>query len=103
MHLLTEAELILENQKVAQPEQRYILAEMDRYFFHPSVGVSTFDRMNSEWKDVNAQVQAGAPLLRRSEEHTSELQSLMRISYAVLCLKQKRIKSEAHITKTITT
>src|SRR3546814_8998958 len=26
----------------------------------------------------------------RSEEHTSELQSLMRISYAVLCLKQKK-------------
>src|SRR3546814_9487673 len=26
----------------------------------------------------------------RSEEHTSELQSLMRISYAVFCLKQKR-------------
>src|SRR3546814_6224525 len=26
---------------------------------------------------------------RRSEEHTSELQSLMRISYAVFCLKQK--------------
>src|SRR3546814_5587433 len=26
---------------------------------------------------------------RRSEEHTSELQSLMRISYAVLCLKKK--------------
>src|SRR3546814_5637671 len=36
---------------------------MDRYFSHLSVGVSTFDRMNSEWKDVNAQVQAGAPLL----------------------------------------
>src|SRR3546814_4425776 len=28
--------------------------------------------------------------LRRSEEHTSELQSLMRISYAVLCLKKKK-------------
>src|SRR3546814_10385005 len=28
--------------------------------------------------------------LGRSEEHTSELQSLMRISYAVLCLKQKK-------------
>src|SRR3546814_1939904 len=27
----------------------------------------------------------------RSEEHTSELQSLMRISYAVFCLKQKKI------------
>src|SRR3546814_9725600 len=32
----------------------------------------------------------GAPLAR-SEEHTSELQSLMRISYAVLCLKTKTI------------
>src|SRR3546814_3275736 len=29
---------------------------------------------------------------RRSEEHTSELQSLMRISYAVFCLKKKTIK-----------
>src|SRR3546814_4724488 len=28
----------------------------------------------------------------RSEEHTSELQSLMRISYAVFCLKQKKIQ-----------
>src|SRR3546814_5469607 len=29
-------------------------------------------------------------LIRRSEEHTSELQSLMRISYAVFCLKKKK-------------
>src|SRR3546814_9981329 len=29
---------------------------------------------------------------RRSEEHTSELQSLMRISYAVFCLKKKKTK-----------
>src|SRR3546814_9283256 len=32
------------------------------------------------------------PSGRRSEEHTSELQSLMRISYAVFCLKQKIIR-----------
>src|SRR3546814_3161965 len=30
----------------------------------------------------------------RSEEHTSELQSLMRISYAVFCLKKKNIKTK---------
>src|SRR3546814_8320065 len=30
----------------------------------------------------------------RSEEHTSELQSLMRISYAVFCLKQKKRKQK---------
>src|SRR3546814_9259184 len=29
-------------------------------------------------------------LIQRSEEHTSELQSLMRISYAVFCLKKKK-------------
>src|SRR3546814_5395261 len=31
-------------------------------------------------------------LTARSEEHTSELQSLMRISYAVFCLKKKKVK-----------
>src|SRR3546814_2145622 len=31
-----------------------------------------------------------SPLRPRSEEHTSELQSLMRISYAVFCLKKKK-------------
>src|SRR3546814_4892629 len=34
----------------------------------------------------------------RSEEHTSELQSLMRISYAVFCLKKKRIHCIISIT-----
>src|SRR3546814_9180551 len=34
---------------------------------------------------------------RRSEEHTSELQSLMRISYAVFCLKKKHRKSTSTI------
>src|SRR3546814_2634003 len=47
--------------------------------------------------------QPPAPLVavdeRRSEEHTSELQSLMRISYAVFCLKKKK----KHKTKTIHT
>src|SRR3546814_10469191 len=33
------------------------------------------------------------PLQQRSEEHTSELQSLMRISYAVFCLKKKKKKT----------
>src|SRR3546814_4123586 len=32
----------------------------------------------------------------RSEEHTSELQSLMRISYAVFCLKKKHTHTEHH-------
>src|SRR3546814_3153369 len=37
----------------------------------------------------------GRPTIR-SEEHTSELQSLMRISYAVFCLKKKKHKINTH-------
>src|SRR3546814_1649886 len=44
---------------------------------------------------------------RRSEEHTSELQSLMRISYAVFCLKKKKdkiqLKSLKHTTYNMNT
>src|SRR3546814_4711833 len=39
----------------------------------------------------------------RSEEHTSELQSLMRISYAVFCLKKKKTISQTIITTQHTT
>src|SRR3546814_10781932 len=39
--------------------------------------------------DINTDF-LGKPYLVRSEEHTSELQSLMRISYAVFCLKKKK-------------
>src|SRR3546814_7752294 len=49
----------------------------------------------------NREISAAAPerLARsiragRSEEHTSELQSLMRISYAVFCLKKKKIRKQ---------
>src|SRR3546814_8597288 len=39
----------------------------------------------------------------RSEEHTSELQSLMRISYAVFCLKKKKKTNKQQIKHTQTT
>src|SRR3546814_9316662 len=38
-----------------------------------------------------AKLPGGQPIrLRRSEEHTSEIQSLMRLSYAVFCMKNKK-------------
>src|SRR3546814_1851292 len=39
---------------------------------------------------------------RRSEEHTSELQSLMRISYAVFCLKKKKKQYDQHLNQNST-
>src|SRR3546814_7387015 len=49
------------------------------------------DRVARQVRPVPARASAGA----RSEEHTSELQSLMRISYAVFCLKKKK-KTKKH-------
>src|SRR3546814_7397887 len=43
--------------------------------------------------EQRAEIARKAAAKRRSEEHTSELQSLMRISYAVFCLKKKRTAS----------
>src|SRR3546814_3384695 len=42
---------------------------------------------------VELEVERHRPTALRSEEHTSELQSLMRISYAVFCLKKKKINN----------
>src|SRR3546814_5994119 len=42
-------------------------------------------------------MQRQTPVRRRSEEHTSELQSLMRISYAVFCLTKKN-KTKTNVT-----
>src|SRR3546814_5317117 len=44
-------------------------------------------------------VQAWNRRHQRSEEHTSELQSLMRISYAVFCLKKKKKKKQKYNSK----
>src|SRR3546814_4013358 len=59
---------------------------------HPAAGAAGVERR---------EIPAGRrrPAARRSEEHTSELQSLMRISYAVFCLKKKK---NNHINKTTT-
>src|SRR3546814_4606893 len=48
------------------------------------------ERMLGEMSELEARRDAAACPHRRSEEHTSELQSLMRISYAVFCLKKKK-------------
>src|SRR3546814_10906580 len=62
-----------------------------------SVPVYKKSALQRRWRDVRcaAQHYGASPSAhqRRSEEHTSELQSLMRISYAVFCLKKKTTHS----------
>lgn len=68
MYILTEATLLLHDHEFKSPEQRYILGELVRYFTHDSVGVSTFDRMNPEWKELVLKVQTRAGLQKTSPE-----------------------------------
>src|SRR3546814_8109276 len=59
----------------------------DKFFFH-------LGRRQDLFSDIGNHQGQGIPcLVERSEGHTSELQSLMRISYAVFCLKKKKKKN----------
>src|SRR3546814_8477609 len=56
--------------------------------FSDGVGYGWIDSLRA-WANAQVSDEALALDAERSEEHTSELQSLMRISYAVSCLKKK--------------
>src|SRR3546814_6313954 len=62
---------------------------------HPALGLSEIRLMSAPYLRLKAAV--GFP--KRSEEHTSELQSLMRISYAVFCLKKKKVDGKDYATE----
>src|SRR3546814_3730686 len=56
--------------------------------------ISSIGRSPSTVREKTDRTTVNMLRTRRSEEHTSELQSLMRISYAVFCLKKKKRKKE---------
>src|SRR3546814_7417734 len=68
--------------QLREPSERELARGGPVYFLHNDV--ESIGRMQRQ--------------LSRSEEHTSELQSLMRISYAVFCLKKKQILSSSSST-----
>src|SRR3546814_7565457 len=72
-----------------------IMASIDHRRFRPAVeGVDAQHGIPLPCQPVGHLAEGGAQTANvgRSEEHTSELQSLMRISYAVFCLKKKTKK-----------
>src|SRR3546814_10568279 len=65
--------------------------------------VETRSILSSTLREIISEPPFPASIIRRSEEHTSELQSLMRISYAVFCLKKKNTKHTSDQTHHIDT
>src|SRR3546814_9530753 len=64
--------------------------------------ICTYRWSNKFWNKVSVcfQQPRGVERIKRSEEHTSELQSLMRNSYAVFCLKKKKKHTQIrHLTR----
>src|SRR3546814_5463704 len=88
-----EARMILGVQR-RRPAERDAASALDLRNREARVGAADIDRDDGLAHDSPLCGEAAA---FRSEEHTSELQSLMRISYAVFCLKKK-----THTTTTIT-
>src|SRR3546814_3459704 len=58
--------------------------------FAARLGRDIGEQLAAAWTETLA-IEPQLDCVTRSEEHTSELQSLMRISYAVFCLKKKHI------------
>src|SRR3546814_10287881 len=76
----------------------------DTLFPYTTLFRSSGSRAPLRWGSENPAIHGRAAKHGRSEEHTSELQSLMRISYAVFCLKKKKHNEEkAQICKKHTT
>lgn len=73
MNILTEAMLLLNSDDIESTTQRYLLKELIRYFSHQSVGVSTHDRMNTEWRQLVSDVQAGVQLSKSSQDVTNSV------------------------------
>src|SRR3546814_125734 len=64
---------------------------------HLTIRRDRFRPVASAWPTNPVRIQRSRDAPRRSEEHTSELQSLMRISYAVFCLKKKNITTHIKV------
>src|SRR3546814_6441397 len=77
---------------VDQPRERLMVWPMET--IDPLVAISSRVARNdvavARRRDQRGMIGLAMQIYHRSEEHTSELQSLMRISYAVFCLKQKK-------------
>src|SRR3546814_9488715 len=92
--VLTRAPLLVVSQpnyvkKVVFPLEVLAWVSLLSSLFHALAGLLLLVVVNGIWGTGFAWPQLLLPLVR-SEEHTSELQSLMRISYAVFCLKKKK-------------
>jgi hypothetical protein len=69
----TQCQLLLKNDGVQDEDQVFILSEILRYLESDRSGISHFDQMNVEWKDVVNKVKSNASLAKTSDEVQSTI------------------------------
>ncbi|WP_044025588.1 hypothetical protein [Roseobacter litoralis] len=68
MYVLTEADLLLSQDLIADTDQRLLLNELRRFLTHESAGVKGFDRMPKEWAELNKLVSSGGVISSKSSD-----------------------------------
>lgn len=68
MYVLTEADLLISNNSVADNDQNFILSELARFLTHPSAGVKGFDAMPKAWGEVAQVVRNGGAITPTSSD-----------------------------------
>lgn len=75
MQVLTTADLLLNNDGIADADQVFLLNELRRFLTHESAGVKGFDRMTPEWSELCRLVSAGGAIPARSPEAVAVLEA----------------------------
>ncbi|MEX2575900.1 MAG: hypothetical protein WD382_04545 [Halofilum sp. (in: g-proteobacteria)] len=68
MHVVTIAKLLQSENGVSSDDQRYLLDEVIRFFDSNKSGISGFDQMNADWKDLVLKIQSGTSPGRSAPE-----------------------------------
>jgi hypothetical protein len=97
MFVVTQATLVLSNEGIASPEQRYILDEALRYWCHDSSGITKFDRMNREWRDVVDKVRNRSALNRSSPEIENTVASWHQEERDLCLLLSRRVERSVNL------
>jgi hypothetical protein len=96
--ILTQANLLKEDDQIEDADQQYILSEMLRFFEHPSSGVKNFTSMNSEWRNLVVGIKSGAkvnptsPIVIDTVAHWHQAQRNLSLLMAKLVIRHVNVR-----------
>jgi hypothetical protein len=96
-NIVTHIMLLLGDFSVEDQDQQYILEEVLRYLSHESVGITRFDRMNPEWKELVSKVQSGAPLSRANPEVEHSVAAWAQVTRNTSLLMTQKIGTQVRL------